>query len=90
VAIFCQTKRIFAGRSSAKVKKMGEVWRKMVLFGPDSVPPNQLLKMIVACVVKEERQGSSKYPTNIRHGKYQHKRYQDDHLSGNEKKIRFK
>jgi hypothetical protein len=35
-------KRIFAGRSSATVKKMGEVWRKMGFFGPDSVPSNQL------------------------------------------------
>ena len=40
---FCQTKRIFVGRSAAKVKKICEVWRKMGLFGPDSVPPNQLL-----------------------------------------------
>jgi hypothetical protein len=39
-------KRIFVGHSSAMVKKMGEVWRKMSLFGPDSVPPNQLLYMI--------------------------------------------
>jgi hypothetical protein len=41
VAIFCQTKRIFVGRSSATVKKICEVW-KMGLFGPDSAPPNQL------------------------------------------------
>jgi hypothetical protein len=45
VAIFCQTKQIFAGRSNATVKKICEVWRKMGLFGPDSVPPNQLLLM---------------------------------------------
>jgi hypothetical protein len=45
VAIFCQTKQIFAGRSSTTVKKICEVWRKMGLFGPDSVPPNQLLLM---------------------------------------------
>jgi hypothetical protein len=31
-----------SGRSSATVKKMGEVWRKMGLFGPDSVPLNHL------------------------------------------------
>jgi hypothetical protein len=42
VTIFCQTKQIFVGRSSATVKKICEVWRKMGLFGPDSVPPNQL------------------------------------------------
>jgi hypothetical protein len=42
VAIFCQTKQIFVGRSLATVKKICEVWRKMGLFGPDSVPPNQL------------------------------------------------
>jgi hypothetical protein len=42
VVIFCQKKRIFAGRSSATVKKMGAVWREMGLFGPDSVPPYQL------------------------------------------------
>ena len=42
MAIFWQTKRIFAGRSSATVKKICEVWRKMDLFGPDNVPPNQL------------------------------------------------
>jgi hypothetical protein len=42
VTIFCQTKRIFVGRSSATVKKICEVGRKMGLFGPDSVPPNQL------------------------------------------------
>jgi hypothetical protein len=42
VAIFRQTKRIFEGRSSATVKKMCEVWRKMDLFGPDSLPPNPL------------------------------------------------
>jgi hypothetical protein len=41
-AIFCQTKRIFIGRSSATVKKICEVWRKMGLFWPDSVPPNQV------------------------------------------------
>jgi hypothetical protein len=44
VAIFCQTKRIFAGHSSAMIKKICEVWRKMGLFWPDSVPPNQLLQ----------------------------------------------
>jgi hypothetical protein len=36
-------KRIFVGRSSATVKKICEVWRKMDLFRQDSVPPNQLL-----------------------------------------------
>jgi Transposase IS66 family len=43
VVIFCQTKRIFVGYSSAMVKKICEVWQKIDLFGPDSVPPNQLL-----------------------------------------------
>jgi hypothetical protein len=38
------TKRIFAGHSSAKVKKMGEVWQKIDLFGPYSVSPNPLQK----------------------------------------------
>jgi hypothetical protein len=33
----------FFDRSSATVKKICEVGRKMGLFGPDSVPPNQLL-----------------------------------------------
>jgi molecular chaperone HscB len=42
VTIFCQKKLIFAGRSSAKACKMGEVWRKIGLFGPGAVPPNQL------------------------------------------------
>jgi hypothetical protein len=37
-SIFCQTKRFFADRSSATVKKNCEVWRKMGLFGPDSEP----------------------------------------------------
>jgi hypothetical protein len=32
----------FFDRSGATVKKMGEVWREMGLFGPDSVPANQL------------------------------------------------
>jgi hypothetical protein len=44
---FCQTKWIFAVRSSATVKKIREVWRKMGLFGPDSVPPNQLLFLMI-------------------------------------------
>jgi hypothetical protein len=48
VAIFCQTKLIFAGRSLATVKKICEVWRKMGLFWPDSVPPNQLQKKALA------------------------------------------
>jgi hypothetical protein len=30
--------------ASATVKKIREVWRKMGLFGPGSVPPNQLQK----------------------------------------------
>ena len=47
MTIFCQTKRIFVGRSSATVKKICEGWRKMGLFGPDSVPPNQLHYLIV-------------------------------------------
>ena len=47
VAIFCQTKPIFAGRSSATVKKICPVWRKMGLFGPDSVPPHQLLILTI-------------------------------------------
>jgi hypothetical protein len=42
MVIFWQTKRIFAGRSSAMVKKIREVWRQMGLFGPESVPPKQL------------------------------------------------
>jgi hypothetical protein len=38
VAIFCQTKRIFAGRSSATVKKMREVWAflDLTVFDPNS------------------------------------------------------
>jgi oxepin-CoA hydrolase/3-oxo-5,6-dehydrosuberyl-CoA semialdehyde dehydrogenase len=47
VTIFCQTKQIFVGRSSATVKKICEVWRKMGLFGPDRVPTNQLQKIVV-------------------------------------------
>jgi hypothetical protein len=42
VTIFCHTKRFFVDSSITTVKKMGEVWRKMGLFGPDSVPLNQL------------------------------------------------
>jgi hypothetical protein len=50
VAIFCQAKQIFVGRSSATVKKICEVWQKMGLFGPDSAPPNQLLLLLVCYV----------------------------------------
>jgi hypothetical protein len=42
VTIFCQRKQIFAGRGSATIKKIREVWREMGFFGPDSVLPNQL------------------------------------------------
>jgi hypothetical protein len=41
-----QTKRVFVGRSSAAVKKICKVWQKMGLFGPHSVPPNQLQQMM--------------------------------------------
>jgi hypothetical protein len=48
VAIFCQTKQVFAGRNIDKVKKMSEAVRQVGLFGPDNVSPNQLpcLKII--------------------------------------------
>ena len=47
MAIFCQTKQIFAGRSSATLKKICEVWRKVGLFRPDCVPPNQLQMLYI-------------------------------------------
>jgi hypothetical protein len=40
--IFRQTKRGFAGRSSATVKKSRKVGREMSLLGPNGDPPNQL------------------------------------------------
>ncbi len=39
---FLRDEAHFVGRSSATVKNICEVWRKMGHFGPNSVPPNQL------------------------------------------------
>ena len=46
MAIFCQTKLIFVGLGLATVKKICAKWRKMCLFGPDSVPLKQVLYKI--------------------------------------------
>jgi hypothetical protein len=42
VAIFCQTKRIFAGRSNATIQKNRDKWRIMRLWEPRCVPTNWL------------------------------------------------
>ncbi len=41
-SFFCRTKGILAVRSNAAVVKTDRVWRKTGVFGPDSVPPDQL------------------------------------------------